>query len=106
MTSGRFTPAASTRTSTSSSPGRGTGLTAVFNCSGPPGAAISTTVISRGKLIESLRASANFEKGGQSRRSAIFGQDSAALRQDGHMLIRQLDYLLTLAREKHVAKAA
>src|SRR3984885_589091 len=106
MTSGLLTPAASTRTSTSSSPGVGTGLIAVFSCSGPPGAAISTTVISRGKFIQFLRASGNLKRGGQSRRSTIFGQDSVDLRQDAAMFIRQLDYLVTLAREKHFAKAA
>src|ERR1700675_3407547 len=48
MTSGRLTPAAATRTSTSRSPGCGTGLLLGFSCSGPPGAAISITVISSG----------------------------------------------------------
>src|SRR3984885_5441302 len=106
MMSGLLPPAASTRIRTSSSPGVGTGLTAVFNCSGPPGAAISTTVISPGKFIQFLRALANLKRGGQSRRSGIFGQDSRVLRQDAPMFIRQLDYLVTLAREKHFAKAA
>src|SRR5580698_1430435 len=106
MTSGRLTPAASTRTSTSSWPGLGTGLSADFSCSGPPGAAISTTVISPGNFIQFLRFGKSEKKGGQSRRSRIFGQDSVDLRQDAGMFIRQLDYLVTLAREKHFAKAA
>src|SRR6202042_464565 len=45
-------------------------------------------------------------RGGQSRRSTIIGQDSVDLRQDASMFIRQLDYLVTLAREKHFARAA
>src|ERR1700758_5587357 len=48
MTSGRFTPAAATRTSTSFCPGSGVGRVASLSSSGPPGAAISTTVISFG----------------------------------------------------------
>src|SRR4029077_9615930 len=47
-----------------------------------------------------------FQKGGQSRRFAIIGQDRVELRQDARVFIRQLDYLVTLAREKHFAKAA
>src|SRR5579862_3430063 len=34
------------------------------------------------------------------------GQACVELRQDTHVFIRQLDYLVTLAREKHFAKAA
>src|SRR6202789_3719838 len=45
MTSGRFTPAAAMRTSTSPSAGFGVGRRASLSCSGPPGAAISITVI-------------------------------------------------------------
>src|SRR5882762_6602101 len=48
MTSGRLTPAAATRIKTSSTPGFGTGRTAIRSCSGPPGAAISTAFISEG----------------------------------------------------------
>src|SRR5229473_8323422 len=51
MTSGRLTPAAATRIRTSSTPGFGTGRTAIRSCSGPPGAAISTAFISEGTTL-------------------------------------------------------
>ncbi|BBB11044.1 hypothetical protein SPYCA_0302 [Sphingopyxis sp. FD7] len=50
-TSGRFTPAAATRISTSPAPGCGTGRVAGRNISGPPGALMATAVMSAGRLV-------------------------------------------------------
>jgi len=61
----------------------------LLSCSGPPGAAISTTCISRGSDM-----------------NRIVPPAPGSLRQDGPMFIRQLEYLATLAREKHFARAA
>src|SRR5687768_2300521 len=50
-TSGRFTPAAATRISTSSGPGSGTGRSTGINTSGPPASAGSIACIRSGTLI-------------------------------------------------------
>src|ERR1700736_2318267 len=105
MTSGLLTPAASTRIRTSVSPGCGTGRTAVLSCSGPPGAAISITGISRGTVMHFLRVRRD-EWPANLIATHYLGNIAQDLRQDVRVFIRQLDYLVTLAREKHFAKAA
>ncbi len=51
ITSGRFTPAAATRTSTSVGPGFGTGRVSGMSTSGPPGFGIAIAVIVSGRGI-------------------------------------------------------
>src|SRR5690348_18491202 len=51
MMSGRLTPAAATATSTSPGPGAGIGRVATRKTSGPPGLAISITVMVAGSVV-------------------------------------------------------
>src|ERR1700728_3283667 len=101
MTSGRLTPAAATRTSTSPSPGSGTGLCLGFNCSGPPGAAISTTVISSGtdihffEGVKYCRRMSCRDGGGWILNEELPRRQRSFNLLHRPMFIRQLEYLVT-----------
>ena len=56
-TSGRFTPAAATRISTSSARGVGTGPVVVTNTSGPPGPVVVIWVMLVGRVMRRVLAS-------------------------------------------------
>src|SRR4051812_35705975 len=59
MTSGRFTPAAATRISTSPAPGCGTGRSTGCSTSGPPASAGSMAIILRGSVLIAPRSAPN-----------------------------------------------
>src|SRR4029450_10701990 len=99
-TSGRLTPAAATWSSTSPLPGRGVGRDASLSCSGPPGAAISTTRITSGmmsviyapvpaaRLIDLAAPRVNFAPDGRGR--LLFQQaDTRAPQGRGRLLFHQ-----------------